>query len=102
MSKPAPRPINDPAPGLFKMKLVKGGPWVGAAITKRGGKWQAIVDGVVTGESMNCDPSLNPAIMKIWHWGRDVTPDEYQNLVRPDRSVQAREPINLVGKAPPF
>lgn len=102
MPKPAPRPINDPAPGIFKMKLVKGGPWVGATITQRGGKWQAIVDGVVTGESMNCDPSLNPEIMRIWHWGRDATPEEYRLLTRPDRNVHPREIVNLTTKASIF
>jgi hypothetical protein len=101
MPKPAPRPINDPAPGLFKMKLVKGGPWIGAAITEDSGRWDAFMNGEWISHTTN-DPRDNPDIMKIWHWGRDVTPDEYQNLVRPDRNVQAREPINLTAKPPIF
>jgi hypothetical protein len=100
MPKPLPREVNNPRPGLFKIRLVRGGPWVGAAIV-HDGFWLAVVNG--TQVSAPCvDPTTCHEIMKIWSFGRDITKDEYRALTRPGRDVQPMQPVNLIDKGSIF
>ena len=99
MAKPIPRNPEDPKPGLFKIKLVRGGPWVGARIyCWPDGVWYAAVDGKNVSDGGVRDPTQCREIMRIWQFGRDVTEAEYRTLTRQDRTVPINEKINLATK----
>jgi hypothetical protein len=68
MPKPEPRVIDDPQPGWFIVKLVKGGPRVPARIYRDGGL-NAEILGVVAG------------IDAVWLWGEFITEERYQYLM---------------------
>lgn len=67
------RPVDDPKPGFFRMRLVKGGPFVGAEIRhgaprdpetggimeERSFMWETIIDG-----KLARDPSPDPALCR--------------------------------------
>lgn len=61
-----PRIIDQPEPGYFKMRLVKKGPWVPAAIfyEECSGLWIAQIDGVLYGSDR--DAHKAPKVMDIW------------------------------------
>ena len=100
--KPAARIIGDIQPGLFKIRVVRNGPWVGAAIqhdTACG--WYALIDGIRQGEP--CHAAANaPEVERIWLFGRFVDEAEYRRLTRPSREISFRAPVNLAAAKPIF
>lgn len=97
----APRQIGEIRTGLFKIRLVRHGPWVGAAIQHDAAGWYALVDGVRSGDPAS-DPRTAPDVEKIWLFGREIDAGEYRKLTRTDRSVPIRQPIDLNAANPIF
>lgn len=98
MPKPVPRNPSVPQTGIFKIRLVRGGPWAAASIVKdRTGLWYATIDGMLASHGFS-NPTECREIMRIWQFGRDVTEAEYRTLTRQDRTVPINEKINLVTK----
>ena len=62
----APRRVDRPEPGYFELRLVRGGPLVGARIVHEDGLWSAWIDGELADEPAP-QPSL--AVFRIWHGG---------------------------------
>ena len=85
------RVIDKPQPGLFKMRLVRGGPWVAARIfyepatdpltgeaLDRSYYWRATIDGRLIKE-----PSTDPFeadVDRVWIYGRPIDQAEFDHL----------------------
>ena len=88
----APRNIGQPEPGFFKMRLVRGGVYVGAKIEygpgldpesgeplDRSYQWY----GEINGKAVS-SPSPDPAeaeVFDIWIHGKPITENEYKYLI---------------------
>ncbi len=71
-----PRRVDQPAPGFFLLRLVRGGPHVPAAIMFDGLQWQAVINGEP--REAHADPAFAPDVFRIWHGGRTCTETEYR------------------------
>ncbi len=72
------RRIDQPAPGLFLLRLVRHGPEVAARIAQdAAGLWWAEIDGKKQG-APDSDPGRAPGVMQVWLSGRSCTDSEYQ------------------------
>jgi hypothetical protein len=95
MPKPEPRRIDQVRTGLFKIRLVRNGPWVAAAIQHdEATGWYALIDGHRQGNPCH-DPDKSPEVQRVWLFGHEIASAEYRRMTRPDRSVSAQQPINL-------
>lgn len=117
----APRDIARPEPGMFKLRLVKGGPWVPALIKR------AVARDPLTGEKLDrsplwstyingrllADPSPDPGrarVDDVWLSGRPISVAEYKFLRRQlmfDRyfapaAADPRRPIDVRAIPPIF
>lgn len=102
MGKPPPRIISEIQPGLFKIRLVRNGPWVAAAIQHDPAcGWYALIDGVRQSEP-NRTPEEAAEVERIWLFGRSIEQDEYRRLTRSDRAIDPRTPANLANLKPVF
>lgn len=85
------RDISNPEPGLFRIRLVKGGPWVAARITHgpardpvtgesldRSPMWVGEIAGKPTGPAAPCPHAAG--IFQIWERGEPITIAEYRHL----------------------
>lgn len=82
------RIIGQPRPGFFKMRLVRGGPYVAARI------WQA-------GEALKAHINAFPADLdRVWEFGREIGADEYKRLM--GSALVASEPADLSRMPSPF
>ena len=98
MKKDWSRPVRDdrPEPGLYRLKLVRGGPWCGVriwygappdpdqpgALLDRSHRWQASING-------------NPCpIDQVWPWaaGRRIDQAEYRYLIALSQHAKAHAP----------
>jgi hypothetical protein len=68
------RAVDEPKPGYFLTKLVRGGALVPGRIIHRFGKWQAVIDGVA--QPPHADPLLAPGVSRLW-LGDPTTKAEY-------------------------
>ena len=75
------RRIDRPEPGLFRMRLRRGGPWTACRITCDGGIWQAWVNDIPQGPE-NEDPWRVAMLERIWTGAEHVTATEYHHLRR--------------------
>ena len=66
---------GDPQPGLFLMRLVRGGPQIAARITCTDGQWQATVDGKPY--PPHSDPVIAQHVYRVWHSGIVITQGDY-------------------------
>ena len=74
------RDISRPEPGRFKMKLVKGGPFVAAEIlVLPNGDWAAEINGKMQTPS-NSDPAHAAGVFRIWTGGQRITDGEFNFL----------------------
>lgn len=76
----APRQIDKPEPGFFKMRLVSKGPHVAAQISHQDGRWWADIDGVRQIPSHE-DPMIAEGVTRIWESGERIHPDQYDHLL---------------------
>lgn len=75
------RSISEPRTGYFKLRLVRGGPWVAASITMRFQQfWQAEINGQVW--DWHLDPAQAPNVYRIWTTGKQINEAEYAALSR--------------------
>jgi hypothetical protein len=106
------RSVDQPEPGWFEMRLVKGGPPVAARITRdEQGLWGAWIDGVPCG-AMHTDPTLAAGVFRIWHGGRFCTEAEHDYRLAMKAwalehdgnhpAANPTKPINLGARAPLF
>ena len=98
---PSPRPsrrVDQPEPGLFRLRLVKRGPFVAARIRQDFDLFTVEIDGVMRGRP-TADPLANPDLLKVWTYGRAVEADEYAAMLarRPSRPdpLRAVDPTKL-------
>lgn len=107
----APRRVDQPEPGYFRIRLVKGGPWVAATIERdQHGVWSAIIDNQRSSGAAHTDPALATDVFRIWHYGERITPAEHAYLVEraaycrlhmPDApEANPTQPITI-GRLPP-
>ena len=86
------RQIDQPRPGYFKMRIVKGGPFVGAEIRhgpsrdpetgeelERSWLWEALIDGKHA-RPPACDP-MNAGVFRIWESATEISEHEYRFMI---------------------
>ena len=86
------RNIGDPRPGFFKLRKVRGGPYVGACITHgpptdpltgetldRSWLWEAIIDGALV--RVPSPDATAAGVYRIWHHGHEIPESEYRFLI---------------------
>lgn len=107
---PDPRRVDQPEPGFFRIKLVKGGAPVAAAIYHDADGWHAEIDGKKLPAAE--DPWHAEGLARTWHYGIMVPEEEYRFMLA--RAAHAREhdpthptanpeqPINLADLPPLF
>lgn len=105
--KPPPRPIADPQPGFFRIRLAKRGWAVPCAIAHdpQTGRWTTIIDGT---EKSALDP-VDAGVFRIWLYGTPIEEWQYLDLVAlkewatahaPDHPcLHAHKPINPMALA---
>lgn len=87
----APRRVDQPRPGLFKLRLVRGGPWVAASIEQDdAGRWVATVAGVRS--EGHADPALADGVFRVWHYGHVITASEHAFLLERARWATIHAP----------
>jgi hypothetical protein len=87
-----PRRVDQPTPGLFKLRLVRGGPWVAAEIECDAlGVWSATIDGERQ-EPPHPDPALAECVFRIWHYGQETDASEHAFLVERARWARIHAP----------
>ena len=71
-----PRRIDQPQPGLFRLRLTRRGWEVAARIIHHpDGTWQAVVDGIE--HPANADPFAAPWVSRVWEGGRESDEADY-------------------------
>lgn len=96
------RRVDEPQPGLFRIRLVRGGPWVAARIYHESARdadgnpldrsvfWWAEIDGQLVADP---SPDWSTArIDKVWLFGRSIDEAEYHHLLRVKRWADAHDP----------
>lgn len=86
------RPVGEPQPGYFLMRLVRRGPQVPAQIRLSGGLWSAVVNGEEFGSAS--DPASAPRVFTIWHSGEEITEAEYERRLGISRQASPDDPIS--------
>ncbi len=81
------RAIDAPEPGFFRMKLVRGGPWVPARIFTRLGHLAAEING------QPCD------VDRVWNGGHFISEDDYRALVGIEKPPDPN--VKVVMSGPP-
>lgn len=66
-----PRVVDQPEPGFFELRLVRGGPLVGARIIHEQGWWTAWIDGKLCGPA-DQDPVRAEGVCRIWNGARRI------------------------------
>lgn len=75
------RAISAPAAGLFKMRLVRGGPFIAAELrVDQHGRLIAVIDGQEQPRT-HPDPAADDAIMRVWTSGITIPADEHSYLL---------------------
>lgn len=79
--KEAPRIVDQPEPGWYRIRLAPKAPFVGARIIKHeDGRWQALVNGDPEDEG-HADPFKAKRVIGIGNFGQKITEDEYFVLI---------------------
>ena len=87
------RRIDEPEPGLFKTRMVRGGPFVAARIIYDAPLWSAEIDGRPCGAA-DPDPAHADGVFSIWTYGARVTEAEFNVLLGRDPHP-ATKPIDM-------
>ena len=96
--KLASRRIDQPEPGYFLLRLVKGGPQVAACIRHDAGLWSAEIDGEPCGPA-HADPSQADGVFRIWHAGRPTTAEEFAYRLQLRSWAVANDPSHPAAQA---
>lgn len=84
------RQSDKPTPGFYVLRLIKGGPWVGAEIRFEDGQWSVMIDGDTQGPSAN--PWVLDRLAMVHHYGRFSTESEVQFRIGQKRWAQIYSP----------
>lgn len=77
-----PRIVDQPSPGFFRIRVIRGGPWVGARIFTRFGMLTAEING-------------NPADpFQVWHGGEFIDEARY-NMMMDGARIDAYRPVHV-------
>jgi len=79
MTHEAPRAIDKPEEGFFRLRLVRGGPYVPARIAHDETGWWAEIDG--QRYQPHPDPTHSEGVFRIWHGGRVIDEAEYRHML---------------------
>lgn len=93
------RQIDDPAPGYFTIKLIKGGPRVPARLHMDLTGYWAEIDGKRCGAASE-DPLQADGVMRVWLYGREIDQVEYAALLGRADKPDPRKPVDLRKLAP--
>jgi hypothetical protein len=74
------RRVDEPTPGHFKIRLVRGGPYVAAAISRGMGFWTVWINGQ-PGGAPHPDPWAVPGMERVWTSGTPISAREYHALL---------------------
>lgn len=86
------RRVDEPSPGFFRIRLVKGGPWVAAEIRRGEDKvWTGLIDGK-PGETSSADPAAASDVFRIWHSGEFIPEHEHAYLVQRAQWCRIHQP----------
>lgn len=88
------RAIAEPEPGFFSLRLVKGGPEVGARIHQGFGIWWASINGVMCGAAA-ADPVAAAGVFRVWTSGARIDRQAYDALIAnppasPDQKIDIK------------
>ena len=105
------RQIDQPRPGFFKLRIVKDGPFVPAAIIHRPPRdpvtnepldrslmWEAWIDGKLTREPSQ--DQLDAGIFRIWTAGREISADEFRAMSLNESLAPVDSAVNLSDLTP--
>lgn len=105
------RRVDLPEQGFFRIRLVRGGPWVGAEIRCESGIWTGLIDGQ-PGETSDADPAAAQHVFRIWHSGEIIPEHEHAFLLSraawarlhapDDPAANPNQPIRLDSLPPAF
>lgn len=88
-----PRRVDQPEAGHFKLRMVRGGPWVAAEIEcDAQGVWSATIDGERQSGGAHTDPALAEGVFRIWHYGHAIDASEHAYLVERARWARIHAP----------
>jgi hypothetical protein len=96
------RTVDQPRVGLFKIKLVKGGPYVAARVYhgvrpsllgRKEKVWWAMVNG--HDFPGNPDPFAAEYVMRICNYGTEITHEEYHHMLANPTHHDPNEPIDI-------
>ena len=85
------RPVGEPQPGYFLMKLSRGGPQVPAQIRKIDGLWSAVINGEAFPPAS--DPAAAPRVFTIWHSAEEITEAEYRRRLAESKQAPPDHPL---------
>ncbi len=86
-----PRPVDMPVPGYFRVRLVKGAPWVPARIMEQDGWWLVLIDGEATGPAGR--EAWKVAQMERVAFSNAITGAQYASLLEQRRALPADHPL---------
>jgi hypothetical protein len=106
MPMPTPRPIDRVSPGCFKLKRIRGGPWVAALILysemPEGGYWSAVINGraspLYAARADGQCPNDAPEVWDVWHHGREITPEDYRLMLAVKSWAEEKMPEHPAAK----
>lgn len=93
------RVVDEPVAGYYRIRRVKGGPFVAARTFQRLGFWGAEIGGFSCGAS-DPDPFKADGVMAICNTGIRITKDEYDALIGKPALLPERK-IDLGALPPP-
>lgn len=93
---PDPRRVDEPRPGYFMIRLVRGGPPVAAAICHDAKGWYVIIDGVEKRPAP--EPWDAEDMSRVWHYGREVPEEEYRFRVATAEHARVHDPSHPAAK----
>ena len=77
-----PRAVDEPQPGFFRLRLVRGAPWTACRLERDAcGLWRAFVNEVLQGPP-HADPWRVPGLERIWTGAEQIEELEYRHLIR--------------------
>ena len=85
-----PRRSDTPSPGFYLLRLVRGGPWVGACIAHGPDGWTVMIDGDTQGPAT--DPWSLANMEKVHYYGRETTESEVAFRVGVKRWAEIYDP----------
>lgn len=94
------RRVDEPQAGYYRVRMIKGGPWVAAQVEQKLGIWSASINGVPCGAA-DFDPSRADGVFRVYLTGVSITKAEYDALVRSPPS-SPRMPIDIGSIKPEF